>query len=489
VAIALRRAASEPHDSTGSRARRYRAVRDARRPATRGGTTRGSLTVALVALAGAASLAAPATLGYDAWAWTVWGRELAHLDLATTAGPSFKPLPVLVLAPLSVLGGAAPVVWMAAMRACAVGSLLLAYRLAARLAGPVAGAAAALSLALSADLYRTALLGSAEPALIALTLGAVECHLAGRRSWALVLLALAGLIRPELWVVLAGYGLHVWQREPRLRPIVAAAIVLPPAVWLGLDWAGSGDPLHAGETATEATEGSAARAAVPAFEVVRRAADAILVPTLVLAAGGLVAAVRRGDRRVLALALIALAWIAVVALMAEVGFTGTRRYVAAPAAALCVVAGVAVAWLLDGAPGRRARIALACGLCALALVPALPRAREDGRLLSLADSRADQLSELRRAVDHAGGRAAVVRAGRPVINPWLQTALAWELRVPLAGVQATWASSRSRPHWTPPALVFRAPARLAGPRPALPSGLPTHTVARVGRWRVLRAGA
>ena len=53
---------------------------------------------------GAASLALPATLGYDAWAWTVWGRQLAHLDLATTAGPSFKPLPVLVLAPLSVLG-------------------------------------------------------------------------------------------------------------------------------------------------------------------------------------------------------------------------------------------------------------------------------------------------------------------------------------------------------------------------------------------------
>src|SRR3954465_8084033 len=93
-------------------------------------------------LAGFASLALPATLGYDAWAWTVWGRELAHLDLATTAGPSFKPLPVLVLAPVSVLGGAAPVVWMAAMRACAVGSLLLAYRLAARVAGPVAGAAA-----------------------------------------------------------------------------------------------------------------------------------------------------------------------------------------------------------------------------------------------------------------------------------------------------------------------------------------------------------
>jgi hypothetical protein len=441
------------------------------------------------ALAGAASLALPATLGYDAWAWTVWGRQLAHLDLATTAGPSFKPLPVLALAPLSVLGGATPVVWMGLMRACAALSLVLAYRLGARLAGPLAGAVAALSLALSADLYRTALLGSAEPALIALTLGAVDRHMAGRRDWALVLIALAGLIRPEAWVLLGLYGAYLWLHEPRLRPLAVAAVVVPPALWLGLDWIGSGDPLHASSTATSATEGSAANANVPAFEVVRRAADAVIVPTLVLAAVGLVAAARRRDRAVLSLAALALGWIAVVAIMAEVGFTGTRRYLAAPAAALCVVAGVGLAWLLEAVRERRARVALGCAVAALALVPALLRAREDARMLSVARSQADQRDELRRAVARAGGRAAVLRTGHPAINPWLQTTLAWELDVPLSGVQATWASSRRHPHWAPPALVFRAPARLAGPRPALPAGVSTRVVTRSGRWRVLRAVA
>jgi hypothetical protein len=439
--------------------------------------------VGAAALAGAASLALPATLGYDAWAWTVWGRQLAHLDLATTAGPSFKPLPVLALAPLSVLGGATPVVWMGLMRAAAVLSLLLAYRLGARLAGPLAGAVAAVSLALSADLYRTALLGSAEPVLIALTLGAADRHLAARRDSALVLIALAGLIRPEAWVLLGAYGLFVWLREPRLRPLVAAAVVLPPVLWLGMDWLGSGDPLHASSTATSATEGSAANAKVPAFEVVRRAADAIIVPTLVLAAIGTALAVRRRDRPVLSLAALALGWIAVVAIMAEAGFTGTRRYLAAPAAALCVVAGVGLAWLLEAVRERRARIAL------LALVPALLRAREDARMLSVARSQADQRDELVRAVDRVGGRAAVLRPGRPAINPWLQTALAWELDVPLSGVQPTWSSSRRHPHWVPPALVFRAPARLAGPRPALAEGVRAELVTRSGRWRVLRAAA
>jgi hypothetical protein len=443
----------------------------------------------VAAAAGGFSLAIPATMGYDAWAWMVWGRELAHLDLATTGGPSFKPLPVLVVAPLSILGGIAPAVWLAAMRACAVASLVLAYRLGARLAGPAAGAVAALGLALSADLYRTALLGSAEPALIAVTLGAIDRHLDGRRDWALVLVAVAGLIRPEAWVLLAAYGLYVWLREPRLRLLVAAAVVLAPALWLGLDWAGSGDPLHASSTATEATEGSAARASVPGLEVVRRAADAVIVPTLVLAVVGLIEAARRRERRLLVLAVLAVGWIAVVAIMAEAGFTGTRRYLAAPAAAICVVSGVGLVRLLSAVPGGRSRAAVAGAVAALSLAPALLRAREEARMLSVARSQADQLSELRRAVAKVGGPEAVRAVGRPAVNPWLQTAMAWELRTALDDVQATWASSKRRPHWAPPALVFRAPARLAGPRPALAPGVLTRPVARSGRWRVLRAGA
>jgi hypothetical protein len=426
-------------------------------------------------------------MGYDAWAWMVWGRELAHLDLATTGGPSFKPLPVVVVAPLSVLGGAAPAVWLAAMRACAFASLALAYRLGARLAGPAAGAVAAVGLALSADLYRTALLGSAEPALIALTLAAVDRHLDGRRDHALVLIAIAGLIRPEAWVVIAGYGLYVWLHDPRLRPLVAGAVVLPPAIWLGLDWAGSGDPLHASSTATEATEGSAAHASVPALEVVRRALDAVIVPTLVLAAVAVLEAARRRDRRVLALAALAVAWIAIVAIMAEAGFTGTRRYLAAPAAVICVISGVGLAWLVTAVRAGRSRVAAACAIAALSLAPALLRAREEARTLSVARGQADQLEELRDAVSSLGGRGAVRAVGRPAVNPWVQTALAWDLRTALDEVQATWASSKRHPHWSPPALVFRAPSRLAGPRPALPPGTTARLVARAGRWRVLRA--
>jgi hypothetical protein len=68
------------------------------------------LITACMALAGA-SLVLPSEPSYDPWAWLVWGREIAQLDLDTTGGPSWKPLPVaftLLFAPLGELDDALP---------------------------------------------------------------------------------------------------------------------------------------------------------------------------------------------------------------------------------------------------------------------------------------------------------------------------------------------------------------------------------------------
>ena len=128
----------------------------------------------MAAALGAGSLLVARMLGYDAWAWMVWARELPRGDLSTAGGPAFKALPVLAVAPLTPLGGAAPLLWLASMRACAVVALALAARLGARVAGPVAGAIAAVLLAAGPDLFRTALYGSSEPLLLVLVLGAAE---------------------------------------------------------------------------------------------------------------------------------------------------------------------------------------------------------------------------------------------------------------------------------------------------------------------------
>src|ERR687895_1211823 len=85
---------------------------------------------------GALSLLLPSEPSYDPWAWFVWSREIAGLELDTDGGPSWKPLPVLLLAFAAPLGDDVPVtLWIVLARAGALLGLVLAYRLAARFAG------------------------------------------------------------------------------------------------------------------------------------------------------------------------------------------------------------------------------------------------------------------------------------------------------------------------------------------------------------------
>src|SRR4051794_15062063 len=146
------------------------------------------------------SLLIPSVPTTDPWGWIVWGRQIAHLGLNTVAGPpSWKPLPVLITTPLSVLGAAAPGAWLVVARAGGLVALWLAFRVAARLGGRGAGIIAALVLALSRGWVRDLAHGYSEPLAVALLLGAINAHLSARRSLALVLAALATLARPEAW--------------------------------------------------------------------------------------------------------------------------------------------------------------------------------------------------------------------------------------------------------------------------------------------------
>jgi hypothetical protein len=57
--------------------------------------------IAACLLLAAASLLLPSEPSYDPLAWLIWGRELAHFQLDTSGGPSWKPLPVFVTALLA----------------------------------------------------------------------------------------------------------------------------------------------------------------------------------------------------------------------------------------------------------------------------------------------------------------------------------------------------------------------------------------------------
>ena len=440
---------------------------------------------------GAATVLIAPALGYDAWAWMVWARELTQLSLDTTGGPSWKPLPVIVSAPFAWIDGLAPFLWLALMRGAALYSLWLAGRCAARLAGQpaarVAFAFAALGLLLSTDLPRTALYGSSEPLLVVCVLAAGLAFLSKRPIVALGLIAIGGLIRPELWLIGGIYGLWCLYSVPHRRLLTLALIISPAIIWSVLDWLGSGGLAQGAATAQSGTPTTAARAASPTLEVISRLGDSVILPVLLLAITAIVIAWRRRNREVLLLALLVVGWVAIVAVMAELGFTGARRYLIGPAALSCVLAGVGAGWLVAAAAPRSLKYAVAGALATALLGFGLFVLRTDARLLSVARLDAEQSEQLSGAVAAAGGRESVVAVGKPAINPYAQTGLAWKLNLPLSEVQGTWGSTEARPNWQPPAIVFIAPARVAGPKPAFGPSLKSRKLSSYGRWQVFRA--
>ncbi len=239
-------------------------------------------------------LVLPSAPLHDQWAWIVWGRELVHLDLDASAGPAWKPLPVLVTALLAPFGGATPSLWLAVARFGGLLSLVLGYRLAARFAGWPAGVVAVIAL-LSAWL-RNVSLGIAEGLLVAFGLWAVERHLEGRRGQAFALALAAALIRPEAWPFLGLYGLYLWLTEPRLRVPVAAALLSVPLLWFGPDTFLAGEPLRSSD------EAQSAATTVSAGDVLSRAFDVVPVPVHLAALVAVALAIRRRAGPVLALA-------------------------------------------------------------------------------------------------------------------------------------------------------------------------------------------
>jgi hypothetical protein len=387
-----------------------------------------------------ASLALPSEPTYDPWAWIIWGREVIHLDLATTSGPSWKPLPVLLILPFMVLGDDIAVsAWLVIARAGGLLAVVMAFRLGARLAGPVAGVIAAAALLLADEFVRNFARGNSEGLLVALVLFAVERHLDGRRGSAFALGVGAALLRPEVWPFLGLYGLWLAWREPARRLLVAGSFVALGVLWFGPEWWGSGNPLRASDRARDPNPGSAAFADHPFFEVFRRSWHVLALPVLLGAAVGLSTAIRdrrRGSGGGLRLAFGAGAAIlmVVVAAMTEAGYAGNLRYVALPAALVCALAGAG--WMdVIRAVGRRWGVRARGAVAAILLAATVPFAvNEIGTFsddMRLVRDEAALYGDLDNAVAAAGGPARARRCGAIYTGNFDTTALAWRLRVPM----------------------------------------------------------
>ena len=420
-----------------------------------------ALVVVAVLVLAALTFLAPSAPTYDPWAWIVWGREVLHLDLSTVDGPSWKPLPVLLTTPFALTGSLAPDLWLYVARVGALAGVVVVFGLVRRLGGGVVGAsAAAAAYAAAPWTIRNAALGNSEGLLVALALGAVDRHLAGRRGQAFALGVGAALLRPEAWPFLGLYGVVLLWREPGLRRLVAGGFVLLPVLWLLPELWGSGDLLRAMHRAQTPRADSAAFAQDPARAVLEQFTS-LLTPAAWLGIAALVAVlalglVRRRARPTAAelraaagLALGAVTWVALVAYMtSDGGFSGNTRYLILPATLALVLAGTGVGWALRAVAPRAAVGAAAVGLAVVAAgLFALPsRARLEPTLHSVA-YQARLTDELGPAVSRAGGKERLLACGTPYTGPFQVPSVAWQLDVHTHDVRLAPAA---------PAVVFRA---------------------------------
>ena len=292
---------------------------------------------------------------------------------------------------------------------------------------------------------------------------------------AVLLAAACALLRVEVWPFAAVATVVAWRSRPALRPMLAAAALAVPALWLVPELLGSGELFRSAARARDLEPGQPALAARPALASLESSLELIplvLVPGLLT----LIAWRReRGCREGLVLAGAGAAWVLEVALMAELGFSGERRYAVPGAALLALAAGagvaVAVERLRSTRPLWRTAAAGALVLFVVALITSVdnPRATRDSQRW-----RAGLDRDLRAAIEHAGGRAGLLACGRPYVGRFRGTLLAYRLDVAKRTVDF---APRA------PGVVFTSrlsPA--AAEQPPAPSGF--RPITRAGRWRL-----
>jgi hypothetical protein len=304
----------------------------------------------------------PTYVNYDGQWALLWARDAWHgflPEYTADFAPTPHPLATAVSSLALAFGGEADIA-MLCVTALSFGALVyLTYRLGAELFTPWVGAVAALVVLSRPVLLRDTLIGYQDLPFAALVVGAVllEAQRHRRGLPVLVVLALAGLLRPEAWVLAGVYWLYLWpEATNRDRLRTAALAVSAPLIWAGTDWIVTGDPLHSLHgTAALAEEADRRRSPedVP-YWTAQYLGFLLREPLLLALPIGFLFAWKHARRRATLPLVAIVAMLAVFALGPVFGLPLIRRYIDTPAVFLCLFYGLAVAgWTM--LPRGRAR--------------------------------------------------------------------------------------------------------------------------------------
>jgi hypothetical protein len=328
-----------------------------------------------------------AFLNYDTLYMLVWGRDLTggHLpDYDVTLAPTPHPLAIAVGAVASLAGTDGGYYLMLALAMLSFGVFVWGvFRLGQlSFAWPVGLLAALVVLTREPFLSRAVRAYVDIPFLALIVLAAViETRRPRAGRPVLILLALAGLLRPEAWLLAGAYWIYLAPTLDRGGRIRAGALVAAaPVLWAVSDLIVTGDLLHSlsGTRDTAETLGRPRGIGDVPQIMPRRLGEILRLPALAGGGAGLLWALwsRRGGARVPA-ALAVLGGAAFVMF----GFAGLPligRYLFLPAAMLSILfAFAALGWLDVGAGEARRRWAIG-GVALLVLFCAFAPANVSG---------------------------------------------------------------------------------------------------------------
>ena len=312
---------------------------------------------------------------YDSYYQLLWGQDLAHgrlPDYDVFRSPTPHPLSELVGLLLSPFGLAADRL-LVLITLLAWGGLLWAiYRFTKHLLGTLVAAVAVLVMLTRTDLEFFALRGVVDIWFLffIFTAAAMEVHRPRRGMPVMVLLVLAGLLRPEAWVLAGIYVLWLFPVKGLrgIWPYVLLAAAAP-VLWVVWDWIVTGRPLYS-LTSTREVAGEFKRDR-GVFEALKLVPDYVgsnekIVNVAIGGLGMLTALWMLRRKALLPIALLAIG-LATFLAIAAAGLSVIPRYLAVPSILFNLGVALALtAWLLVKEPKRTHRVLL--GLFVLSLL-------------------------------------------------------------------------------------------------------------------------
>lgn len=332
----------------------------------------------LTAAAFAGFLAYPTYPNYDSLYSLLWGREILDGVLPSFdayRAPTQHPLWVALSVPIAALGEGGDRVLLALCVLSFVALAAAMYELGRQVFGALVGAVAALLLLSRLDFPFLAARGYIDIPYMAFVFWAAALEVARpRRGGAVwVLLTLAGLLRPEAWLLAALYALRiVWGRPFATWVRTGLIVAIAPVVWAVSDWIVTGDPLYSLNYTTESAALLGRRQTIDELPGVtlRFLGELVKPPVLALGVAGLVLAwrmVRERERLLVPAAL--LAWgVATFLLVSLRGFSVINRYLVVAAVALLLFAAFAAVGFTRLPAGHRARRPWALGAVGIVLL-------------------------------------------------------------------------------------------------------------------------